>query len=782
MILSKKSVKGLFILLFITATAISSQAQLAVGTWQTHLSYNNVNQVAVAENKVFGVGSGALFSVDKADESVEIYSKLNGLNDNNVVKIAYSAANKTLLIVYANADIDLYTESGITNLPDLFRVQTPIDKTVNSVLFNGDYAYLACNFGILVVNLVKQEVADSYVIGTGGSNIAVLSTAILNGKIYALTANGIMQANLNDHNLANFQVWSSSTETPAGTNSSLATFGGNLWLLKSNNTVYQSTDGIVWNTVSSLNGTNRMQLDDQYLYFISDSQKKTIYYDSHLVANTISGTYPNMLLYDKNSSDFWMTAANSGLQKTDKSGQVLNSYKPEGPFDNNFWQMKIVNGKLFAVPGGAWAVQYNHPASIMMYENGKWSYIDGADIAAATGMPQVLDFVSIDIDPTDITHFFATSYGMGLYEFKDNKFYKWYNSKNSGVESIFPGQSSELYYQRLDGVTFDPSGYVLFTNCAIDKFIKYLSPSGIINGYTFSTTTIPPTKATVISILIDKRNKNRKWVLSARAYPGVFVYDDQGSVNGSNITKCIWYQTFTDQDNNSFYSENLFCATQDLNNQIWVGTLKGPIVIPNPDKAFDSDFTINRIKIPRNDGTNLADYLLGNEQVNAIAVDGANRKWIGTQTSGLYLVSENGQETLAHFTTDNSPMLSNTVQTLCLNELTGELLISTANGLISYQTDATSGSASFTQINAFPNPIRESYRGMITITGLVKNSIVKITDMNGNLVYQTKSNGGMATWDGNRQDGKRVNTGVYPVLCISEDGTQTATTKLLVIN
>jgi len=198
--------------------------------------------------------------------------------------------------------------------------------------------------------------------------------------------------------------------------------------------------------------------------------------------------------------------------------------------------------------------------------------------------------------------------------------------------------------------------------------------------------------------------------------------------------------------------------------------------------VYNSDYTCSRVKIPRNDSTNYADYLLVGENVIAIAIDGANRKWIGTRASGVYLMSENGQKTIQHFTVSNSPLLSNNIMSIAINPVTGEVFFGTDQGIVSYQSDANEASTSFGDVYAYPNPVRQGYTGVITITGLMENSQVKITDITGNLICETVSNGSIATWDCKDVHGRKVSTGIYLAICANADGTQSAITKILVIN
>ena len=765
----------LALLLFATNT----YSQLAVGQWQTHYSYRNVTQVAVASDRVYAVGSNALFSVSLTDQSIDFYSKITGLSDNDITQIAYNNKSNQLLVVYANSNLDLVSSSGVYNVPDLYLKQATMDKTVNSILFADSLAYLSCNFGIVVLNTSKREISDSYVIGANGSYVPVLATALFNGKIFGLTTNGLSQADASSHNLANFQVWTNVTSLPAGGNLNLLSFDGALWLLKANGAVYKSTDGNVWNAVLSLSNIARMQSDSQYLYFISDATSTTFVYDKNLNINTLTGFAPNRISIDNTTShSFWLASGNAGLQQVNQNGQTVNAFTPSGPFDNSAWKMAFGGDKLFVVPGGHWAAFNEHPGSISMFENNKWTNISNTTIQSLTGLP-CLDLSDIAIDPNDNTHFFAASFGSGLYEFKNDAFYKLYTSSNSEIENALPG--NPFGYDCIDGLTFDLSGNIWFANSFANNFVKYLSPDGNMHSLSFSGNQLPSSLPTLIALMVDRANTNRKWMVSARLSPGIFVFDDNGTLNNQQDNQSKFFSSFVDQDGNVFSSDFYFCITQDLNNQIWIGTMKGPIVIQNPNNVFASNFTISRIKVPRNDGTNLADYLLGTERVNAIAVDGANRKWIGTQTSGLYLVSPDGVQTLQHFTIDNSPLLSNTILSLALNNQTGELFVGTDQGIISYMTNATQATATFNNVYAYPNPVRPDFNGVITITGLVADTQVKITNLNGNVVYETISNGGIATWNGNKADGSRVSSGVYLVICTSADGSQHAITKLLII-
>lgn len=272
---------------------------------------------------------------------------------------------------------------------------------------------------------------------------------------------------------------------------------------------------------------------------------------------------------------------------------------------------------------------------------------------------------------------------------------------------------------------------------------------------------------------ITVTSNNFKWMNWPRSDGGILVINDKGKPENRSAHSFRMIRYLPDQDGNSTLVTPSYCYTEDLNGNVWVGTDDGVMEFRNVSNIFNAGYSIRRPKIARNDGTNYADFLLDGQRVNAIVVDGANRKWIGTNASGLLLMSEDGTEEIAHFTEGNSPLISNQINSLALDQETGELFIATDKGLMSYKTDATESGNDFEKIKVFPNPVRENFTGVITIDGLVDGSLVKITDAAGNLVYRTKSNGGRAVWDGRNLSGRRVVAGVYFILGSVERGGET---------
>jgi hypothetical protein len=759
-------------------------AQVAMGKWRTHLSYNSVSQIAQSGNKIFAVSQGALFSVDKQDGGLQFYSKLNGLNGSNITKIEFDATNQGLLIIYSNGNIDLFGTGGVTNIPDLFNKQMSSSKNVNHIQFYQKKAFLACDFGIVVLNMDKNEVADTYYIGPNATEVAVLNTTIHNGTIYALSKSTIYQASIAEPNLVNYQFWSATAGLPGiGDFQKIASFGGKLVLLRGGK-LYKQDSANGWTPFLPEVTTNSFNVSNKSLSVFTDNS--TYLADELFNVKTVSniGTITGAE-YDAQNSTYYFAANSLGIvsyKQVSTETPAITYFKPVGPAVNKPWKMVFSGKKLFMVPGGRWAAFYMQPGYIMMLEDNSWSNIDYTSIESNTGVI-CRDLVSIAVDPSDKNHFFAASYSSGLYEFKENKFFKYHNFTNSTIENLY----GSYQYQMLDGTIFDKDGNLWFLNSYAGKSIKVLLKDGKWSQLEFGTFKNMPT---LQDILISNQNSNQKWVTSVRPKVGVFVFDDNGTITNQSDDKSIFLTSFiypeVSNAGNTVLVEKfpgaIYSIAQDKNGVVWVGTDIGPFLFNNTSKVFNADYTCSRVKIPRADSTNLADYLLVNEKIKTIAIDGANRKWLGTETSGVYLMSANGQQTIQHFTTSNSPLLSDNILSIAINPVTGEVFFGTDQGLISYQSDASDAGDTFGNVYAYPNPVRQGFTGVITITGLVENTQVKITDINGNLVCETVSNGSLATWNGKDVHGRKVNTGIYLAICANADGTQSTITKILVIN
>jgi len=755
------------LLLWMLPSALLKASSFNSDGWRTHLSYNYITDIVQTPNRVFALASGALYSLDKQENSVQTYSKITGLSDNNIININYSEKNDVLFIVYENSNIDIMSSRGIFNMPDLAKKTMAGSKRVNDIYFNDDFAYLSTGFGIAKVNIKKREFSDTYIIGENGTNVDVSSTTIWNDSIYAVSENAIYSASI-EANLSDYRNWN--VNFPMGENEkfqTILTFDNKFFLLEpTQKKVYVAGNQNDFNLSLFADSVISMNISFNRLNLSKSTKEISSYSD---LSSPVSITAPMGFMsgfYDGNSN-FYIAATYYGLVKINRTTSQINYFKPNGPELNDPFTMKFTRGRLYVSTSGTWVSGSDNsfiPASVSIYNGRSWQNVNApADML-------FVSLVDIEVNPANNEHFYVSSFAGGLFEFKNDQFYHRYGVHNSPIQ---PQKDVVGDFESVAGLAYDREGNLWITQSYVTNAIKVLKKDG-----TWQSFNAPDlAEGVVFRVVID--NNNFKWINKVRPNVGLFVFDNNGTTAGRGRFR----NTFTDQDNGSFSSSAYRCMTLDKEepHKMWVGTANGPIIIPNTKNAFESN-SITRIKIPRNDGSGLADYLLENETVNAIAVDGGNRKWLGTKSSGALLVSPDGTETIYHFTAENSPLLSDNILSIAINPESGEVFFGTDQGIVSFMSDAAESNPKFNNVRAYPNPVRESYEGVISIAGLVNRTNVKITDTAGNLIYETTSNGGLATWDGKNINGHRVSTGVYFAMCSSEDGKESAVCKILVIN
>src|ERR1035437_6393866 len=364
----KKTIFFTGFLLSIVSFTISSQ--VAMGKWNTHFAYNSVTQIAQSDNKIYAVSNGALFSVDKLDANMEFYSKLSGLSDANISRIEFDTVNKQLLIIYDDGNIDVLSSGGVINIPDFYNKQMSSSKEVNQIQFYNNKAYLSCDFGIIVLNMVKKEVSDTYYIGSNGAEVKVLNTAINNGTIYALTASTIYKASITDPQLVNYEFWSTTTDLPgSGDFQKISSFGGQLILLRGGYLYKQETNNSWTPVLPNIIVTNFNITNVSLNVFTPNNV--------YLLDNLYNSNQVNSLgtisdaEYDARNNIYYF-AANSSVIISYKlvanESPVITYIKPQGPAVNMPWNMTFSGSKLFVVPGGRWAAQYLTPGVVMMYD------------------------------------------------------------------------------------------------------------------------------------------------------------------------------------------------------------------------------------------------------------------------------------------------------------------------------------------------------------------------------------------------------------------------------
>ena len=735
--------------------------------WEIYQAYQNTELVEETNNHVFAVADSSLYAYSKEDNSVTAYSRKNGLSDNKIKALRYHASSHTLVIAYRNGNIDLFSNEGIYNLPYLKNNSSVQNKTINDIYFYQDYAYLSAEVGILVVNLNKKEIADTYRIGS------VRSACILNGHLYALTSEGIRQGNLTD-NLLDQSNWSNlflqTTDFEISQICRIADFNNRLCLAVSNLGVYYLADNTLTRFLHNTSLSN-MKVENSKLLSFSAS---TLYVADNLNGfQTIAGL-SNLrdASYLQTADNYWLACGEDGLKgikkNTGSSYEIITDQLTiNSPKNNYAWDLQFKGGKLWVTGGGRNTDRYWRQNTIMTYdESDLWTNYNYRIAETQTGR-YFQDAMTLDVDPDDPAHSFVGYYGDGILELHNDTVLNWYHSTNSPLEAALSGNDR---YVRIGGVTLDKDKNLWITNCVSSAPIKVLTAEG--EWYSYTNTAID--NAEIIDKILITQNGSKFINLLHSSQAGFYAFDDNGTITDQSDDVSAYYASVMDSQGNTLNASMFYSITEDKDGNIWAGTNIGPLVCYNPDNIESLRF--NRIVL-----ADESDYLLNGVRVNAIAVDGSNQKWVATEGSGVFLVNAEGTEVLENFTTDNSPLPTNTVNSIAINPENGKVFFAVDGyGTLSYQGDATEGKADYSDIHAYPNPVRPEHDDKVIITGLMSNSNVKITDIAGNIVYQTKSIGGQVIWNCRNAKGSRVATGIYLVLAATQEG-ESVVTKIMVI-
>lgn len=767
--------KRIISLALLVLVNLVAAGQGPVGSWDDHLPYSRSYSVAAGDGKIYSSTGYAVLVHDLTSGINSSISRVSGLTETTIALVAWCEAEESLIIVYRSTGIDILKNGIITHIPDIKNKYIPGLKEIYGVTINGSRALLTASFGIVVIDIRGRYVADTWRPSPDGETNSVNEAVIVGDRVFAATARGVWSAPVSRQGLSYFGNWELLDDLPVPDSeyNKIAPAGASLMICKpgatgslpSGDSLFLVTPGQPATLITTEPaGTIRALDGDGSRVIVSLSSSLRVLSPQGAVIREVSGygwagASPAGAL--TTGQDLWVADLSVGLVSTTNYTEFRN-HTIDGPYTANVADI-VFSGNSFCVTGGtvdnAWGNVYR-PFQVFAGSGNSWkSHI----LYGETDR----DAMRAAFDPADEKHIFVSSWGNGIYEFLDGELVKNYNQYNSPLASILPGEN----YSRICGLAWDRSGNLWMTQTGVPGNLKALTPDG-----NWIITQVDLNMTVAGDIVIDRNQYI--WVILPRGN-GLLVYDPAGTPTNTSDDRHIRLQV---QDTEGHTMNNLFSIAADNDGNIWVGTDAGPAVFYNPGRVFTSEIKASRIKIPRNDGSGLADYLLGTETVTAVTIDGANRKWFGTLSSGAYLMSDDGRKELAHFTTDNSPLLSDNIVKIAVNGVTGDVWFGTSEGIISYRGEATSGNDDFSGIYAFPNPVREDFGGVVTITGLVGNSTVKITDVSGNLVYETKSLGGQAVWDLRNYRSQRVTTGVYLVFCSNEDGTLSGVTKMLVIN
>lgn len=776
-------------LLFIVLCGVSLSvwAQLPIGGWRAHHSYNTIYSLAEDRNTIYAASAMNVLEYHLGEWTTTTLSTTNGLSDVGISTIAFDSTTHTLVIAYRNANIDLVCEGNVFNLSDIKRSDISGDKNIYRIRFINGKAFLATGFGVVVVDLERHEIEDTYHLGPSDAPFAVYDIVSTSNQIVVATNRGLLKAPKNDSHLSIASHWvkDSSASLQNLNLSSLDVAANRLLILgysfdPNNQVLLQEVDtGFVVRDTGEIAQVNCsygkiLVTHNGYIDIFAPNFVRI----AHLDAVDWASIDANGAMLDRRGvvwiAHKWGHLCSvenvPGVMKLVPPQQslppmVVYSIDPGGPATDNVYNLVPTKEAVIHCPGGhhtTYAGMYLS-ADISLYQNSEWHALKNNALKNS-----LRDILNVAIDPNDPNHYMAASWGVGLAEIRDNEVVRVFTDTNSNgaLERYVKNDFSVL----LTGdVAYDLDGNLWITNSLVNKGLAVRYADG--RWRSFATGSM--VGGSDIDHIVCDSVTGYKWFYG-RANK-IFVHDGENQM------------AYVDPNNGSKKNTtSVNCLVQDHQGDLWMGTNGGIKVIYDGYKAFDNGGNgqkspVNCSNIVISNG-NFVEYLMAYENVTCIAVDGANRKWVGTASGGLYLISSNGLDELLHFTTGNSPLLSNKIITIAIHPKSGEVFIGTDKGIIAYRGTATyAETAPQEDIHAFPNPVKPDYDGPIAIKGFTRNASVHVTDASGHVVYSTQAFGGQAIWYGRTNSGERVSSGVYFVFAADAEGNNRSVAKILII-
>jgi hypothetical protein len=770
-------------LLLLGLMGLSSAAfgQLGMGQWRMHVAASQAIDVAYGDGLAMAALKTGVIEYDQSAGETKIYNDQNGLSDIIVSCITYHPGTKSFFIGYDNGNIDqLYSDGSIVNIPAVKLAAIPGNKRINSFTARNGRVYAATGFAIIVLDPVKHEVKDTYNPFPVPKNYQ--SILFVNDSIYALHNDGMQKALENNPLLGDPNNWSvdNRVDVPALDVSYLkgGVLNNEMYVLASKqayggDSIMKVTSGGLQEVVGHqfspmeivnfqiVNNKLGVSFSNSYLLFNEDA---SIYFG----ISNYSTPAPEIRSVAFDGNGYWVADYKNGLVKYDSFGTATMISK-EGPPKNDFFSINGHDGKIVITAGTIDRVNlsYTLPAAYTMKEE-MWSLCDQTTQTTTLWDNGVWAIGTAAINPKNEDEIALGGYCTnGVSILNGSTVTNVYGASNSILENTALGNNMTC----ITSLDYDEDGNLWVVNAYSSKILKVRTADG--SWYAMSTS--PLISNAYASELAIDYNGN-KWV--GIYGKGLMGYKDNGTIENSadDIIRVMQ----TGEGSGNMPSDNVTAIAVDFDNEIWIGTDNGLAVLYNSEGVFSTAGTtdVSRILVTY-DGN--VEQLLGTSYVSDIEVDGGNRKWIGTAESGIFLISADGQEVIANFNKDNSPMISNVVMDMEFNQLTGELYIITDNGMVSYRTDATYEDPDYASTKVFPNPVKPDFTGPITIQGIQYDSDVRITDAAGNLVYKTTSNGGTATWNGKKLTGEDVSSGVYFIWTGPSEGKGKKVGKVVVI-
>ena len=753
-----------------------SYAQDYSNQWEGHFSFLRTKGISQKGDLFLGTGENAFYSYDPNSEETNKITTVNGLSGETISYFYHSNTYDTSVIAYENGLLEIVNNNNeTTTVVDILNKPTiaPDKKRINHIYEHNGLVYLSCNFGISTYNLERLEFGDSYFIGPGGSQIQVNQTTVRDNTILAATStNGIMSAPLNNANIIDFSLWQS-ISNPTLTNwKSIVTFNNLAYAITNNNIIY-NYDGNNFNQLTSYpfsvvdhrTSTNNMVItttDKVHVYGDAFNSVIEIPYQSSYESKFMAATVINNYI-------FVGTTDHGALMFNLSGGTLAKNIKPNGPTENNIFSVEAHNNELWAVYG-AHTLYYNpYPLDakgFSHFKNDSWTNTPYSEVFDAKSLAHIA------INPFNNNQVFISSFFSGLLEVNNGVPTKLFNHTNSALESVGPflNPPNPSYIDiRIGKSNFDKNGKLWITNTRVHNGLKAYDPlNDSWESYSFSSLITNPINDNegFSDVVID--DNNQKWVGSTKF--GLIGIKQNGS---SHTVKNI------SLSNGNLPSIFVKCLAIDKDNNLWIGTAQGLRVLYNTAGFFSTANPQAEKIVILDDG--IPKELMFGQLITDIVVDGSNNKWIGTLDSGVFYFSPDGQNTIYHFTKDNSPLPSNYVTDISVDDQTGKVYFVTPKGLVSFKGFATKPSDNLDNVYAYPNPVRPNFEGPLTISGLTEKANVKITDISGNLVHEEIAQGGSIQWDMRAFGQHKVASGIYIIMVSAKDGGESTIEKVMIV-
>ena len=734
--------------------------------WESYYSYNNISVGTVSNQTIVTAAENALLLFDSSQGTAETITTIEGLSGDNISALA--TYENVILVGHENgllAQIDINTkkiifESGITRS----NIISAEKKQINHIQLVANSAYVATGFGIVEVNPETLEFGDTYYFGPTSSSIEVNQVFVFENALYAATKQGLFKTPQTNLNKLEFSSWD---KLAAGNWAFLWAQDNSLYAVKDEgsslsffqlgNTVQKKATfpGVLKNVSPNENGvlitvSNRVYDTDK-----SFVRTQTI--------GDLDGVKPNTFNFTISLNDQkWIGTSSEGLIRY-ANDTDFDLISPQGPLLNSIFDIEHLQDELW-IAHGDYNLFYNpYPLEkygLSSYIDKQWENIPNNQLFNADS------FVRTVAHPTEIGTLYACSYHGGIVAIEDNTPVVLWDQTNSGLESLTFDGPNYLSIRVRDALA-DDSGNLWSLTSFVKKGLKKRTPSGQWSEYDLS------------DVVLDYKQEAGYSNLELYNNNILFFGGVQSGLIGVDISQSPPQMKRIMGGDMGLPSDDIRSIRLDKDNRLWVGTKDGLAVLYAPNRFFEEDTQLRNVVI--SDGGNLRELLSG-QFISDIEVDGNNQKWISTTSSGVFLISPDGGQILQHFTKENSPLPTSSVKTIGINEVSGEVYFGTLNGMVSFQGDAYAESVSLSDANVFPNPVRPNFLGNVVIRGLQQKTRVKITDIAGNLVYDTTSQGGSISWNLRSFSGARVRSGVYLIFITSKDGLDSAVKKLMVIN